>query len=80
MGDGFTYVRRLCMTDFQLPANWSIVLPAYNEEEVIGETVRVLRERYPDAEVLVVNDGSRDRTEEVARDAGARRKPPAQPR
>ena len=44
----------------------SIVLPAYNEEPVIAETVRsCLRtaERLcPSAQVLVVDDGSRDRT------------------
>src|SRR5260370_26027140 len=44
----------------------SIVLPAYNEEMVIADTVATcLRaaERYcPNVAVIVVNDGSRDRT------------------
>ncbi|MFO8065562.1 MAG: glycosyltransferase [Spirochaetia bacterium] len=45
-----------------LPA-MSIIVPAYNEEVNIVENVRSLLDlRYPDYEVLVVNDGSRDRT------------------
>jgi glycosyltransferase involved in cell wall biosynthesis len=44
----------------------SMVLPAYNEESVIAETVRVClsaAEQYcPNVEVIVVDDGSRDRT------------------
>lgn len=44
----------------------SMVLPAYNEESVIAETVRICllaAEQYcPNVEVIVVDDGSRDRT------------------
>jgi glycosyltransferase involved in cell wall biosynthesis len=44
----------------------SIVLPAYNEEAVIGATLKevlnVMREWGEDFEVIVVNDGSTDRT------------------
>jgi glycosyltransferase involved in cell wall biosynthesis len=47
----------------------SLVIPAYNEELVIGSVVlkacRIVRK------VIVVDDGSRDRTAEVARYAGA---------
>jgi glycosyltransferase involved in cell wall biosynthesis len=47
----------------------SVVLPAYNEEAVIEQTVRhvaeVLRGLVDDFEVVVTNDGSRDRTGEV---------------
>ncbi len=47
----------------------SVVLPAYNEEPVIGATVRAvvdsLDELADDYEVIVVDDGSRDRTAEV---------------
>jgi peptidoglycan-N-acetylglucosamine deacetylase len=51
----------------------SVVLAAYNEEQVIERTLRsVLESTYPPAEVIVVNDGSTDRTAdkvfEVARD------------
>lgn len=49
-----------------------IVMPAFNEEEVIASVVREVRETLPGAEVLVVNDGSSDSTTAQARGAGAR--------
>jgi len=46
----------------------SILIPAYNEEAVIVETVSAaLVSHYPKLEVLVVNDGSKDRTAELVR-------------
>lgn len=50
----------------------SIVLPAKNESVAIGTTVNSIRQRYPDADVIVVNDGSTDNTAAVAETAGAR--------
>ncbi len=45
----------------------SIVIPAYNEEKVISPTLRaILAQDYPDFEVIVVNNASKDRTHEVA--------------
>ena len=47
----------------------SIVLPAYNEEAnvaaVVRDVARYVNERGLDAEILVVNDGSKDRTGEI---------------
>jgi glycosyltransferase involved in cell wall biosynthesis len=47
-----------------------VVLPAYNEEAVIAETVArcvsTLSIIAPDYEIIVVDDGSRDRTGEIA--------------
>jgi glycosyltransferase involved in cell wall biosynthesis len=45
------------------------VIPAYNEEKHIGDVVRRTRHRLDD--VLVVDDGSRDKTADRAREAGA---------
>jgi glycosyltransferase involved in cell wall biosynthesis len=50
----------------------SIVIPAKNEAGAIGDAVAGARKRYPDAEVIVVDDGSTDETANVAKDAGAR--------
>jgi glycosyltransferase involved in cell wall biosynthesis len=54
------------------PAAVSVVIPAYNEEQAIGEVVRDLLARQSWREVLVVDDGSSDRTAERAAEAGAR--------
>jgi cellulose synthase/poly-beta-1,6-N-acetylglucosamine synthase-like glycosyltransferase len=48
----------------------SVIVPAFNEEAVIVESVRsLLALRYPRHEVVVVNDGSTDRTIEVLDEA-----------
>ena len=50
----------------------SVVLPAKNQSAAINATVTGIRWHYPDAEVIVVNDGSTDSTAAVAEAAGAR--------
>jgi cellulose synthase/poly-beta-1,6-N-acetylglucosamine synthase-like glycosyltransferase len=48
----------------------SVIIAAYNEEKVIAHTVRALLDsNYPNLEIVVVNDGSMDRTYEVALEA-----------
>jgi glucosyl-3-phosphoglycerate synthase len=49
-----------------------VLLAARDEDEAIGESVRALREAFPDAEVIVADDGSRDRTAVEVEKAGAR--------
>jgi peptidoglycan-N-acetylglucosamine deacetylase len=50
----------------------AVLIPAYNEEKVIVRTVQaVLDSDYPDLRVIVIDDGSSDRTLEVARAAFA---------
>jgi glycosyltransferase involved in cell wall biosynthesis len=47
------------------------IVPAYNEEGSLAKVVAGLREHAPDFDVLVVDDGSTDRTGAVAERAGA---------
>ncbi len=48
----------------------AVLVPAYNEEKVIERTIRsVLALDYPNLRVIVIDDGSKDRTLEVARAA-----------
>jgi len=50
----------------------AVLIPAYNEEKVIERTVRAaLNSNYPNLRVIVIDDGSCDRTLEVARRAFA---------
>ena len=53
-------------------AELAILVAARDEEERIGAAVAALRETFPEAAVLVADDGSRDRTAERAEAAGAR--------
>ena len=47
----------------------SVIVPAYNEERTIRNTLLTLLESdYPDLEIIVVNDGSTDRTEQCIED------------
>lgn len=46
------------------------VIPAYNEEECIEDTVQMLQRECPDIDYLVVNDGSKDRTRSICESRG----------
>jgi glycosyltransferase involved in cell wall biosynthesis len=47
-----------------------IIIPAFNEEASIGATLEMLRREEPDRDVVVVDDGSVDRTREIVRAHG----------
>jgi cellulose synthase/poly-beta-1,6-N-acetylglucosamine synthase-like glycosyltransferase/spore germination protein YaaH/peptidoglycan/xylan/chitin deacetylase (PgdA/CDA1 family) len=48
----------------------AILIPAYNEEKVIERTIQgALDSDYPNLHVIVIDDGSKDRTLEIARQA-----------
>lgn len=49
----------------------SVVLPAKNEADGLSETLPLLRGMFPEAEILVVDDGSTDDTATISRRAGA---------
>jgi glycosyltransferase involved in cell wall biosynthesis len=48
------------------------IVPAFNEEQAIVRVIHEIRAYDAQLEIVVVDDGSRDRTGEVARAAGAR--------
>lgn len=52
----------------------TIIIPAHNEEGAIGNVLAALRAELPEAvaEIIVVDDGSSDRTGEIAEAAGVR--------
>ncbi len=47
-----------------------VIIPAYNEEQSIAGVISSIKEKAPDVDILVVNDGSSDRTAEVAEALG----------
>lgn len=48
-----------------------VLVPAWNEEQAVGPTVRAIRAASASYDVMVIDDGSVDATAERARDAGA---------
>lgn len=47
-------------------ATISVIIPAYNAERTILETIKSVQEQiFSDFELIVINDGSKDRTEEI---------------
>jgi len=49
----------------------AVLLPCYNEEAAIGRTVAGFRQALPGAAIYVYDNNSRDRTREIAAEAGA---------
>jgi glycosyltransferase involved in cell wall biosynthesis len=54
------------------PFSVSIIIPAMNEAATIGQVIRDVQAQCPDAEIVVVDDASRDDTADQAAAAGAR--------
>lgn len=48
----------------------TFIIPAYNEEDNIAAVIKALSGRFPDAEIVVVDDASTDRTFQEAKESG----------
>jgi glycosyltransferase involved in cell wall biosynthesis len=55
------------MTD----ASVTVILPCFNEAQTVSKIICDIKERYPEYEIIVVDDGSSDGTARSAEDAGA---------
>jgi len=72
--------------DYQSIPSVSVVIPVYNGEKYLADAIRsALRQTVPPREIIVIDDGSTDRTPQIAADFGPavqyccqeRRGPPA---
>ncbi len=54
------------------PQKTLIVIPAWNESGSVGEVISKIRSLQQEFDILVVNDGSTDETEQIALDAGSK--------
>ena len=44
----------------------SVIMPVYNTEKYVGQAIEsVLSQTYPDFELLIVDDGSKDRSRDI---------------
>ena len=51
----------------------SVIIPTYNRAHTVSETIdSVLQQTYPNVEVIVIDDGSKDNTQEILRGYGTR--------
>ncbi|MBI5970743.1 MAG: glycosyltransferase family 2 protein [Deltaproteobacteria bacterium] len=53
------------------PEKILVIIPAYNEEASIGGVIADVRKNVPEADIVVVNDGSGDSTGSIAQRLGA---------
>lgn len=60
------------MSGAQVDTKLSVVIPAKNESATIGKVVAEVRRLFVDAEIIVVDDGSKDETARLAKESGAR--------
>jgi len=60
------------MIEINLKLKVSIIIPAYNEEKFIGSVIECVKRIDEVDEILVINDGSQDKTKAVAKRAGAK--------
>lgn len=59
------------MSNADLALRVAVILPCFNEEAEIAQTVQAFAAALPEAQIYVFDNGSTDRTIEIAREAGA---------
>ena len=64
-------MRRSASVTHVTPSTALVAIPAWNEEASIADVIAKVQENQPDADILVVDDGSSDRTSSRALAAGA---------
>ena len=57
----------------ETPIELSIILPALNEARSLETLLPELKQAFPEAEIIVVDDGSQDDTASICEQAGCRR-------
>lgn len=58
--------REMSMEDITTYPKITVIVPAYNEEKVIDTTIQALIEtKYPNKEIILVDDGSKDKTFDI---------------
>ncbi len=58
-------------SDTPMAGRTLVIIPAYNEEHAVGQTIADVRAAVPTLELLIVDDGSADTTAQAAELAGA---------
>lgn len=48
-----------------------VIIPAYNEQDCIGKVIDNMRNHYPEYDYIVINDCSKDNTEQILKDRQA---------
>jgi glycosyltransferase involved in cell wall biosynthesis len=58
-------------THLPLAVKILVIIPAYNEADSIGEVISQVRTSVPEADIVVIDDGSTDATATIAQEVGA---------